>query len=67
MHLKTVQKNLISTKKSSSALKIQEYFNILKLHTILHYINAICTLGFTDAYNLESPEHLHIDFAKEAY
>ena len=48
-------------------LGIREHFNIPKLHAILHYINAIRALGSTDGYNSESPEHLHIDFAKEAY
>ena len=31
------------------------------------YINCICSLGSADGYNMESPEHLYIDFAKEAY
>ena len=48
-------------------LGIREHFNIPKLHAILHYINAIRALGSTDGYNSESPERLHIDFAKEAY
>ena len=48
-------------------LGIHEHFNIPKLHAILHYINAIRALGSTDGYNSESPERLHIDFAKEAY
>ncbi|KAF4584008.1 hypothetical protein EYR40_002506 [Pleurotus pulmonarius] len=32
-----------------------------------HYIDAIKQLGSLDGYNSESPERLHIDFAKEAY
>ncbi|KAF8152479.1 hypothetical protein B0H34DRAFT_784587 [Crassisporium funariophilum] len=48
-------------------LEIREHFNIPKLHNIQHYIDSIVTLGSADGYNTESPERLHIDFAKEAY
>ena len=48
-------------------LGVCEHFNIPKLHSILHYINAIRALGSTDGYNLESPECLHIEFTKEGY
>jgi hypothetical protein len=48
-------------------LGVREHFNIPKLHAILHYINAIRALGSTDGYNSESPERLHIEFAKEGY
>ena len=48
-------------------LKIQEHFNIPKLHAIMHYMTFIRALGSADGYNTESPERLHIDFAKEAY
>jgi hypothetical protein len=47
--------------------EIRPHFNIPKLHAILHYLNAIRALGSTDGYNSESPERLHIDFAKEGY
>jgi hypothetical protein len=47
--------------------EICPHFNIPKLHVILHYPNAIRALGSTDGYNSESPERLHIDFAKEGY
>ncbi|QRW17521.1 helicase swr-1 [Rhizoctonia solani] len=33
----------------------------------MHYAAAICKLGALDDYNTKSPEHLHIDFAKQAY
>jgi len=46
---------------------IREHFNIPKLHQMLHYFEAIKSHGAADGYNTESPEHLHIDFAKEAY
>ncbi|KAG5636644.1 hypothetical protein H0H81_007301 [Sphagnurus paluster] len=48
-------------------LEIQEHFNIPKLHSIVHYVDSIEALGSLDRYNSESPERLHIDFAKEAY
>ena len=48
-------------------LEIRQHFNIPKLHALLHYVNCVQTLGSTDGYNTESPERLHIEFAKEAY
>ena len=42
-------------------------FNIPKLHSMLHYIDSIRSLGSADGYNTESPERHHIDYAKEAY
>jgi hypothetical protein len=48
-------------------LKIREHFNIPKLHSLLHYVTCIRAFGSADGYNTESPERLHIDFAKEAY
>ena len=54
-------------KKIVVELKIREHFNIPKLHAIMHYVNSIRALGSADGYNTESPERLHIDFAKEAY
>jgi hypothetical protein len=33
----------------------------------MHYVTCIRALGLADGYNTESPERLHIDFAKEAY
>ena len=48
-------------------LKIREHFNIPKVHAIMHYVTCIRALGSADGYNTESPERLHIDFAKEAY
>lgn len=61
--LKTFHEN----KKIIVDLKIREHFNIPKLHAIMHYVNCIRALGSPDGYNTESPERLHIDFAKEAY
>ena len=48
-------------------LKIRKHFNVPKLHAIQHYVEGIQSLGSADGYNTESPEHLHIDFAKAAY
>lgn len=42
-------------------------FNIPKLHSMHHYIESIISLGSADGYSTESPERLHIDFAKAAY
>ncbi|KAJ7214180.1 hypothetical protein B0H12DRAFT_1242211 [Mycena haematopus] len=48
-------------------LNIREHFNIPKFHSLQHYVDAIRRLGSADGYNTESPERLHIDFAKKAY
>ncbi|KAJ7909920.1 hypothetical protein B0H13DRAFT_2233000 [Mycena leptocephala] len=48
-------------------LNIREHFNIPKFHAIQHYVDSIRRLGSADGYNTESPERLHIDFAKKAY
>jgi hypothetical protein len=48
-------------------LGVCEHFNILKLHNIQHYLDAILALGSTDRFNSENPECLHIDLAKDVY
>ncbi|KAF8883572.1 hypothetical protein BD779DRAFT_1612257 [Infundibulicybe gibba] len=48
-------------------LGIREHFDFPKLHSLLHYVASILALGTNDGYNSESPERLHIDFAKKAY
>lgn len=48
-------------------LGVRQDFNIPKFHSLLHYISAIRSLGSADGYNTESPERLHIDYAKEGY
>jgi hypothetical protein len=48
-------------------LRPGEGFNIPKFHSMLHYIESIRSLGSADGYNTESPERLHIDYAKKAY
>lgn len=46
---------------------VRQHFNIPKVHSMLHYVEAIKSRGTTDGYNTESPERLHIDFAKKGY
>lgn len=43
------------------------HFNIPKLHSLDHYEELIRLFGSADGFNTESPERLHIDFAKNAY
>ncbi|KAJ3549253.1 hypothetical protein NM688_g5199 [Phlebia brevispora] len=45
----------------------QPAFNIPKLHSMIHYVRSIRLLGTADGYSTESPERLHIDFAKLGY
>lgn len=46
---------------------IRQHFNIPKVHSMAHYTESIKSRGTADGYNTESPERLHIDFAKKAY
>jgi hypothetical protein len=46
---------------------IHEHFNILKLHSLLHYIDSIILFGSLDGFNSEHLERLHIDYAKKGY
>ncbi|CDO75468.1 hypothetical protein BN946_scf184935.g4 [Trametes cinnabarina] len=48
-------------------LGIREHFNIPKLHSLIHYVDAIIQLGCLDGVNTENSERLHIDYAKKAY
>ncbi|KAF7372474.1 hypothetical protein MVEN_00109000 [Mycena venus] len=48
-------------------LNVREHFNIPKLHSLVHYVDSIKSRGSADGYNTESPERLHIDYAKKAY
>ena len=34
---------------------------------MIHYIHSVKTHRTADEYNTESPEQLHIDYAKDAY
>jgi Plavaka transposase len=46
---------------------IREHFNILKIHQMMHYVEAIRSRGTADGYNSEASERLHIDYAKDGY
>lgn len=46
---------------------VRDHFNIPKIHAISHYPSLIASHGTTDGYNTESPERLHIEFAKKPY
>ena len=48
-------------------LDIRTHFNISKLHSMKHYVDAIRFLGTADGYNTEGSERLHIDLAKVGY
>ena len=48
-------------------LGVRQYFNIPKLHSLLHYTRSIRHFGTADNYNTEQSEHLHIDYAKKAF
>ena len=48
-------------------LGIRKHFNVPKIHSLLHYVSAIRALGSADGYNMEYPECLHINYAKDAY
>lgn len=43
------------------------HFNIPKIHSMIHYVEPIRRFGSADGFNTESPERLHIDYAKNAY
>ncbi|KAL0952240.1 hypothetical protein HGRIS_006530 [Hohenbuehelia grisea] len=48
-------------------LNVREHLNIPKIHQMVHYVASIKSRGTADGYNTESPERLHIDYAKNAY
>jgi len=48
-------------------LRVQGHFNILKIHSLLHYSSSISLFRSTDNYNTEQTERLHINFTKDAY
>ncbi|KAI9449886.1 hypothetical protein F5148DRAFT_1277922 [Russula earlei] len=48
-------------------LGVHEHFNILKVHSMQHYVAGIKRLGSADSFNMESSKHLHIDYAKCAF
>ena len=48
-------------------MEVRQHFNIPKIHSMQHYVMAIISRGSADGFNTESPECLHIDFAKNTY
>ena len=48
-------------------LSVQQHFNIVKLHSMIHYHLSICCFGTANNYNTKQSERLHINFAKNAY
>lgn len=44
-----------------------DFDGIPKLHSLMHYTDSIRSKGTADGYSTESPERLHIDFAKKGY
>ena len=46
---------------------IRQHFNISKIHSMSHYVDAIRHLGTADGYSTDWSERLHIEFAKLAY
>ena len=42
-------------------------FNILKFHSLIHYIDSIKAFGTTDNYNTKMFKRLHIDFVKHGW
>ena len=47
--------------------RVPGHFNIPKIHSMEHYVELIERFGSADGFNTESPEWLHIDYAKNAY
>ena len=55
------------SKKVFVDLGVRKHFNIPKLHSMQHYLNAIRSFGTADGYSTEGTERLHIDYAKLGY
>ncbi|KIJ09145.1 hypothetical protein PAXINDRAFT_87881, partial [Paxillus involutus ATCC 200175] len=48
-------------------LEVRNHFNIPNVHWLSHYVQSIRLYSSPDGFNTELPEHLHINFAKDAY
>ncbi|KAN0137995.1 hypothetical protein V8E53_004214 [Lactarius tabidus] len=48
-------------------LGIRNHFNMVKIHSLVHYGPSIRLFGTTDNYNTEQTEWLHIELTKNAY
>lgn len=56
-----------SHKQTFVTLGIRKAFNIAKIHSMRHYVEAIRSRGTADGFNTEGSERLHIDYAKLGY
>ncbi|TEB37729.1 hypothetical protein FA13DRAFT_1614435, partial [Coprinellus micaceus] len=65
--LETALKTFHEHKDIFVRLDIRSHFNFPKMHQLVHYADSIRSRGSADGYNTESPERLHIDYAKAAY
>ncbi|TDL16783.1 hypothetical protein BD410DRAFT_730882 [Rickenella mellea] len=65
--MQNVLDNFHAAKQVIIDLGLRDDFNFPKIHSLLHYIESIRLFGSADGYNTESPERLHIDYAKDAY
>jgi len=66
-YLKDALKKFHQDKKYFIDVGCREHLNILKLHSLIHYVDSIKLFGTTDNYNTEMFEQLHIDFAKQGW
>ncbi|KAF8586710.1 hypothetical protein K439DRAFT_1614939 [Ramaria rubella] len=46
---------------------LADNMNFPKLQSLQHFVHSINLFGMTDNYNTEASEHLHIDYAKDAF
>ncbi|KAJ7448237.1 hypothetical protein B0H11DRAFT_2247810 [Mycena galericulata] len=68
LRLRTALDDFHTHKKIFLDLKARKKdFNFPKLHSLDHYEPLIRLFGSADGFNTESPERLHIDYAKNAY
>ena len=54
-------------KDAFKATCVCQHFNIAKIHSMMHYVEAIKSHGTADVFNSELHERLHIEFAKKGY
>jgi hypothetical protein len=66
-HMHAALTSFHASKRIFIDLRVHEHFNIPKIHSMIHYIDAIRFLGTADGFNTELPERLHINLAKRAY
>ena len=64
--LLTLSKSLKMPRLPSTKISTTSLRNVF-VHSMQHYIASILAHGSADGYSTESPERLHINFAKSAY